>query len=102
MSGSFLIDPVVEKRFERPGNREVAEARIDIQVDCVAGYDGEETPCSFYLCRRSRQVTEVLDRWLVGDHRNFKVKGDDGGLYVLRHVMTADRWELTLYAGGEC
>ena len=102
MSGSFLIDPVVEKRFGRPGGREVAEARIEISVECEAGYGGEKTPCCFYLCSRPRQVAEVLDRWLAGDHRNFKVKGDDGGLYVLRHVMTADRWELTLYAGGEC
>ncbi len=102
MSGSFLIDPVVVKRSGRPEGKEAAEARIDIRVECEAGYDGEETPCSFSLCRRSRQVAQVLDRWLVGDYRNFKVKGDDGGFYVLRHVMTADRWELTLYAGGEC
>ncbi|MDH4321791.1 MAG: hypothetical protein OEV73_09885 [Desulfobulbaceae bacterium] len=102
MSGSFLINPVVPKRSGRPEGKGGVEARIDIRVECEAGYDGEETPCSFSLCRRSRQVTQVLDRWLAGDHRNFKVKGDDGGLYVLRHVMTADRWELTLYAGGEC
>lgn len=102
MSDSFLINPVVEKRFEKPGNREVAEARIAITVECEAGYDGEETPRCFYLCGRPREVTEVIDRWLAGDHRNFKVKGDDGGLYVLRHVMMTDRWELTLYAGGEC
>lgn len=102
MSGSFLIDPVVEKRFEWPGDREVDEARIKISVECEAGYDGEQTPYRFHLCKRRRQVTEVLDRWLAGDHRNFKVKGDDGGLYVLRHVLTTGLWELTLYAGGEC
>ena len=102
MSGSFLIDPVTERRSGFPGGKAVAEARIDISVECEAGYDGEETPCRFFVCACPRQVTEVLDRWLVGDYCNFKVKGDDGGLYVLRHVMTAGRWELTLYAGGEC
>ena len=102
MSGSFLVNPVVVKRSGRLEGKEVAEARIDIRVECEAGYDGEETPNSFYLCARHRRVTQVLDRWLAGDYRNFKIKGDDGGLYVLRHVMTADRWELTLYAGGDC
>ncbi|MFC1513094.1 hypothetical protein ACFL5J_01455 [Thermodesulfobacteriota bacterium] len=102
MSDSFLINPVMEKRPGGLGDKPLVDVRIDISVECESGYDGEETPYCFLVCRRPRLVTQVLDRWLVGDQRNFKVKGDDGGLYVLRHMMTADRWELTLYAGGEC
>ena len=102
MSDFFLVDPVIENRSGLMDGKAAPEVRIDVSVECESGYDGEETPCCFLLCTRPRQVTEVLDRWLAGDFRNFKVKGDDGGLYVLRHVMTVDRWELTLYAGGEC
>lgn len=102
MSGYFVITPVLEKRSGLQEDKAVAEARIDINVECEAGYDGEETPCRFFLCSHPRKVTEVLDRWLDGDQLNFKVKGDDGGLYVLRHMIMANRWELTLYAGGEC
>ena len=102
MSGSFFTDPIIEKRSEWFDDTPIADACIEINVDCESGYDGEETPCRFLVCSRPRLVTQVLDRWLVGDQRNFKVKGDDGGLYVLRHVLTLDRWELTLYAGGEC
>lgn len=103
MSDSFLVDDsIIKIRSGSLDSKEIKEARIDISVECESGYAGEETPCSFKLCNRLRRVTEVLDRWLIGDYRNFKVKGDDGGLYVLRHVMTADRWEMTLYAGGEC
>lgn len=102
MSDFFLVDPVIEKRLGLKDDKSAQEVRIDVSVECESGYDGEETPCCFRLCARPRLVTQVLDRWLAGDYRNFKVKGDDGGLYVLRHVMTADRWELTLYAGGEC
>ena len=102
MSSSFVTDPIIESRAEWSDSKEINDARIDISVECEAGYAGEETPSSFSLCNRLRQVTEVLDRWLTGEYRNFKVKGDDGGLYVLRHVTTANRWEMTLYAGGEC
>lgn len=102
MSGSFQIDLIAESSVESKYGTGGADARIDISVECESGYSGEETPSSFLLCKRMRKVTAVLDRWLIGDFRNFKVKGDDGGLYVLRHVLTADRWELTLYAGGEC
>jgi len=102
MSGSFLLDPIIESRSGWPDNKVDNCARINISVQCESGYAGEETPCSFSLCNRPRKVTEVLDRWLADDQRNFKVKGNDGGLYVLRHILMENRWELTLFAKGEC
>jgi hypothetical protein len=66
------------------------------RVECYAGYRGEETPRVFYLGDRRVVVAEVLDRWLAPDHRNFKVRGDDGGLYILQHDVEKDRWEITL------
>jgi hypothetical protein len=36
----------------------------------------------------------VIDRWRGPDHRFFKVRGDDGAVYLLRHDERADRWEL--------
>ncbi|MDH5298923.1 MAG: hypothetical protein OEV91_07885 [Desulfobulbaceae bacterium] len=104
MSGfSSSLEPLIGKKIRRTGGGALADARIDLRVDCEAGYGGEETPCRFHLHQRCRQVNELLDRWLnnAGD-RHFKVKGDDGGLYVLRHEVATDRWELVLYAGGEC
>ena len=41
------------------------------------------------------EVDEVVDRWLAPDHRYFKVRGDDGGVYVLRHDAVSGRWEMT-------
>jgi hypothetical protein len=69
----------------------------DIRVDCHAGYRGEETPRRFFLGSREVDVVEVLDRWLSPDHRYFKVLGGDGDVYILRHDMLADRWELTMF-----
>jgi hypothetical protein len=66
------------------------------RVECYAGYRGEETPRAFYRADRRIEVAEVLDRRLAADHRDFKVRGDDGGLYTLRHDAGKDRWEITL------
>ena len=72
-------------------------AAISVKVSCYAGYKGEETPRSFAIKERQVKVQEVLDRWLAPDHRYFKVRGDDGDLYILRHDVTSDQWELALY-----
>jgi hypothetical protein len=45
-------------------------------------------------------VTDVSDRWLAPDHRYFKVRGDDGDIYILRHDEPADRWELWMFQRG--
>ena len=42
-------------------------------------------------------MKEVIDRWLAPTHRYFKVLGDDGGTYILRHDMNDNRWEMTLF-----
>lgn len=70
---------------------------LAIQVECYAGYRGEETPRRFHIGRRSIEITTVIDRWLAPEHRYFKVRGDDGSLYILRHDTLAQRWELTMY-----
>ena len=39
-------------------------------------------------------VEEVLDQWYGPDDVFFKVRTDDGNLYVLRHNTSADEWTL--------
>ncbi|MEJ2344934.1 MAG: hypothetical protein P8076_11840 [Gammaproteobacteria bacterium] len=70
---------------------------LTIRVECYAGYRGEEAPRRFFLGDQAIAVEEVLDRWLAPDHRYFKVRGDDGAIYILRHDERRARWELTLY-----
>ena len=71
-----------------------------LRVDCHAGYRGEETPIRFWLGRRCIEIDRILDRWLAPDHRYFKVLGDDGGLYILRHDEQRWEWSLTIYRNG--
>lgn len=68
-----------------------------IRVECHAGHRGEETPRRFQLGNRIVDILEVTDQWLAPDHRYFKVVGDDGGRYILRHDAPTGRWALVLY-----
>jgi hypothetical protein len=79
----------------------IPEHVLLVRVECYAGYRGEETPRRFSIGDRDVAVVEVLDRWLSPDHRYFKLKGDDGDTYILRHDTTAGRWELTLFRRGD-
>lgn len=68
-----------------------------VRVECYSGYRGEETPRAFWIGERRVEVAEVLDRWLAPEHRYFKLRGDDGSLYILRHDGAAEQWHLTLF-----
>lgn len=70
---------------------------MEIKVDCYAGYRGEETPRCLRMGEHRIAVVAVLDRWLAPDHRYFKIIGDDGGVYIIRHDPHGGCWELTCY-----
>jgi hypothetical protein len=71
---------------------------LEIRVECYAGHRGEETPSFLILDDRRVHVVEIVDRWLGPDHRYFKVKTDDGCVYVVRHDVTSGKWELTSFS----
>ena len=74
---------------------------LAVHVECHAGYRGEETPRRFTLGPATFEVAEVVDRWLAPDHRYFKVRGGDGGTYVLRHDVAREAWELVFFEAHE-
>ncbi len=73
---------------------------MDVGVECYAGYRGEETPRRIDLHGRAVAVVEVIDRWLGPDHRYFKLRGEDGAVYLVRHDEATDRWELRAFERG--
>ena len=73
---------------------------LAVDVECYAGYQGEETPRRFQLGARVVEVHDVTDRWLAPDHRYFKVKTAEDETYILRHDVTSGAWELTLFECG--
>ncbi len=74
---------------------------MKIQVECYAGYRGEEEPRAFQLGERRFSVVEILDRWLDPAHRYFKVLVEDGRKFILRHDTASENWELAGLVGPE-
>jgi hypothetical protein len=70
---------------------------MQIQVDCYAGYRGEETPRRILLGRRQIEVARIEDQWLAPDHRYFKLISSDGDLYIVRHDPYRNSWQLIYY-----
>jgi hypothetical protein len=67
---------------------------MEIRVECYAGYRGEQEPRAFWLGKRRIAALEILDRWMAPDHRYFKIRGDDGHIYVLRNDEKRSEWTL--------
>jgi hypothetical protein len=68
-----------------------------VEVECYAGYRADETPRALRMGARRILVVEVVDRWLGPDHRYFKLRGDDGATYIVRHDTERDDWQLTVF-----
>jgi hypothetical protein len=69
--------------------------RVDVERDAGDFYAGKLK--RFCFDGRCIDVIENLDRWFGPDHAYFKVRGDDGNLYILRLDETRDAWELTMF-----
>jgi len=74
---------------------------IPVQVECYAGYKADESPRRLCWEQRWIEVEEILDRWYQGAANPewpiadyFKVAGDDGHVYLLKHDREADVWFL--------
>ena len=65
-----------------------------IRVECHAEYRGEETPRRFHLEGRTIEVVDIIERRTEPDGRLFRVRGDDGHIYVLRNDQPTGRWEI--------
>jgi hypothetical protein len=70
---------------------------MQIQVECYAGYRGEETPRRVQIGNRQMEIIEIIDRWLAPQHRYFKFKTADGSLWIIRHDTRTEQWELTFF-----
>ena len=54
-------------------------------------------PRRFHFDERCIEVTENLDQWHGPDYRYFKIRGNDGNIYILRLDEGRDEWSLTLF-----
>lgn len=67
-----------------------------VDVETYDGYKGAERPRAFVWKGRRIGCGKIMDRWYGEDHEYFKLEGDDGRTYILRHDRHLDRWELSV------
>ena len=65
-----------------------------LRVQCYAGRKADERPVKFQMGEREFVVEEILDQWYGPSEIYFKVRADDGNLYILRHNRSPDEWQL--------
>jgi len=78
----------------------------EIEVTCYAGYKHNERPVNFTCRGRIVHIAEVIDRWYEGNADAampaldyYKVRGDDGAVYILRYNQLFDTWALLVSSG---
>ena len=74
---------------------------MKLRVECYAGGKADERPVRFQLAERDYMVEEIVDQWYGPDDVFFKVRADDGNLYVLRRRTSAAEAEWSLEAFRE-
>jgi hypothetical protein len=72
---------------------------MQLRVKCYAGGKADERPIRFRLDDHDYMVEEVLDQWYGPADAFFKVRADDGNLYILRQDRSTPEgaWSLESY-----
>jgi anti-sigma factor ChrR (cupin superfamily) len=71
-----------------------------MRVECYSGYRAEERPLRFTLGDLMHEVLAVEGQWYSPGVSWFRVRADDGNVYVLRHDDAQDVWTLDAYRAG--
>ena len=72
---------------------------MKLEVDCYSGRKADERPVRFRLEGRQYLVEEILDQWYGPHDAFYKVRADDGNLYILRRdtSMPEATWHLVSF-----
>ena len=72
---------------------------MNLEVDCYSGRTAEERPVRFRLDGIQYLVEEVLDQWYGPQDAFYKVRADDGNLYILRRETSTpdENWHLVSF-----
>ena len=73
-----------------------------LEVECHAGRKADERPARFSLDGRQYAVEEVLDQWYDPESICYRVRADDGNLYILRQQTSSPsgEWDLVSFRKG--
>jgi hypothetical protein len=62
---------------------------MKLNVECYSGRKADERPVRFWLEGRQYVVKAVLDQWYDPESISYKVRDDDGNLYIVTDNMIA-------------
>jgi hypothetical protein len=71
----------------------------EVQVECHAGYRGNETPRRFHLEGKTIEIAAILDRWKEPGALLFRVQSTAGRVYLLCRDEQSGRWDIPEVAG---
>jgi len=57
---------------------------MQVQVEYRTNHLGVKMPVRFRFDGREVEIVEIVDQWYGPDYCYFKIKGNDGNLYILR------------------
>lgn len=69
--------------------------QVEVQAD-----NPKTTPRSLYWDERRIGIVELIDQWYGPDYRYVKLKGDDGGVYILRFDEIRNEWAMIMFASA--
>lgn len=72
---------------------------MKLKIECYSGRKADERPVRFQLGEHEYNIQELLDQWYGPHDVFFKVKADDGNVYILRSRTFGDKteWYLESY-----
>jgi hypothetical protein len=79
------------------GNRAEPKGMSEITVETYSGFKADQRPVRFVLGQRTYRVLNVEDQWYSPSAIHFRVRADDGNVYVLCHHEADKYWTLEAF-----
>jgi hypothetical protein len=72
---------------------------MKLNVECYSGRKADERPVRFWLDGRQYVVETVVDQWYDPESIFYKVRIEDGNLYILRQQTSTPNgtWDLVSF-----
>ena len=72
---------------------------MKLTVECYSGRKADERPVQFRLEGNQYSVEAIIDQWYEPESIFYKVRADDGNLYILRQQTSTPeaRWDLVSF-----
>ena len=72
---------------------------MKLEVECYSGFKADERPVRFRLDERQCLIEEIVDQWYGTQDVFYKVRADDGSLYILRRETSTPEgaWHLVSF-----